>query len=217
MAHLDLRTLSNQVFDKIRDRIVSGELGPDLPIRQDAVAAEFGISKIPVREALGRLVSDGLVAALPYRGFVVRTLTRDEAEDVFDLRLKLEPDAAARAASRASPSAQAAADTAFAALDTALRGHAPDVGRRNREFHLALVRPSGRDVTVQTIERMLTLAERYVSVHLGPRGRSTRARREHKDLLDAWRAGRGAAVRKMTAQHITATLDDLRKQLPGTP
>jgi DNA-binding GntR family transcriptional regulator len=215
MALLDVRTLSNQVFEKVRDRILSGALAADAPIRQDALALELGVSKIPVREALSKLESDGLVASHPYRGFVVRPLSREEAEDVFDLRLKLEPDATALGARRADADAQAAAQAALAALDRALRAHAPDVGRRNREFHLALVRPAGRDVTVQTIERVLTLAERYVSVHLGPRGRSDRARREHQDLLEAWLKRRETTVRKKTEQHINATLRDLRAQLPA--
>ena len=213
MALLDVRTLSNQVFEKLRDRILSGELAADAPIRQDALASELGVSKIPVREALSKLESDGLVASHPYRGFVVRPLSHGEAEDVFDLRLKLEPEATALGAARADAEAQAVAEAALVALDRALRTHAADVGRRNREFHLALVRPSGRDITVQMIERTLTLAERYVSVHLGPRGRSDRARREHKALLDAWLGRREATVRKQTEQHINATLRDLRAQL----
>jgi DNA-binding GntR family transcriptional regulator len=215
MALLDVRTLSNQVFEKVRDRILSGALAADAPIRQDALANELGVSKIPLREALSKLESDGLVASHPYRGFVVRPLSRKEAEDVFDLRLKLEPAATALGAARADAEAQATAEAALAALDRALRAHAPDAGRRNREFHLALARPSGRDITVQMIERTLTLAERYVSVHLGPRGRSDRARREHQALLEAWLKRREAAVRKQTEQHINATLRDLRAQLPA--
>ena len=215
MALLDVRTLSNQVFEKVRDRILSGALAADAPIRQDALALELGVSKIPVREALSKLESHGLVASHPYRGFVVRTLSREEAEDVFDLRLKLEPDAAALGAQRANREAQAAAEAALAAFDRALRTRSDDVGRCNREFHLALVRPAGRDLTVQTIERVLTLAERYVSVHLGPRGRSDRARREHRSLLEAWLKRRETVVRSTTEQHINATLRDLRAQLPA--
>jgi DNA-binding GntR family transcriptional regulator len=215
MALLEVRTVSDRVFEALREKILRGDIAADSPIRQDTLAAELGVSKIPVREALSRLEAQGLVTSFPHRGYVVRPLTREEAEDVFDLRLKLEPDAAAMGSERATDTDREAARDAFAALDRALRTRSSDTGRRNREFHLSLIRPSGRDVAVETIERLLTLAERYVSVHLKPTGRPDRARREHEDLLEAWLTRRTKALRKLTEEHIVATLKDLRGQLRG--
>jgi DNA-binding GntR family transcriptional regulator len=216
MALVEVRTVSDRVFQALRDKILRGDIAPDAPVRQDALALELGVSKIPVREALTRLEAQGLVTSFPHRGYVVRPLTCDEAVDVFDLRFKLEPGAAALGAERANGTEHEEAREAFAALDKALRTRAGDTGRRNREFHLALVRPSGRSVAVETIERLLTLAERYVSIHLKPTGRPDRARREHGELLEAWLARRTKAVRKMTEDHITATLKDLSAQLRPT-
>lgn len=213
MALLEVRTVSDRVFEALREKILRGDIAADSPVRQDTLAAELGVSKIPVREALTRLEAQGLVSSFPHRGFVVRPLAREEADDVFDLRLKLEPDAAALGSERAAERDREAAREAFAALDKALRTRSSDTGRRNREFHLSLVRPCGRSVAVETIERLLTLAERYVSVHLKPTGRPDRARREHEALLDAWLARRTKAVRKMTKDHVTATLKDLNAQL----
>lgn len=215
MALLEVRTVSDRVFEALREKILRGEIAADSPVRQDTLAGELGVSKIPVREALTRLEAQGLVTSFPHRGFVVRPLTREEADDVFDLRLKLEPDAAALGAERATESDRAAVREAFAALDKALRTRAGDTGRRNREFHLSLARPCGRNVAIETIERLLTLAERYVSVHLKATGRPDRARREHEEMLEAWLARRTQAVRKMTKDHVTATLRDLKAQLNG--
>jgi DNA-binding GntR family transcriptional regulator len=213
MALLEVRTVSDRVFEALREKILRGDIAADSPVRQDTLAAELGVSKIPVREALTRLEAQGLVTSFPHRGFVVRPLTREEAEDVFDLRLKLEPDAAVLGAERASDTDREAAHDAFTALDKALRTRASDLGRRNREFHLSLIRPSGRDVAIETIERLLTLAERYVSVHLKPTGRPNRARHEHEELLETWLTRRTKALRKLTEDHIVATLKDLRGQL----
>jgi DNA-binding GntR family transcriptional regulator len=58
---LEIRTLSDRLVDVLRDYILSGGIEPDLPIRQDALAAELRVSKIPLREALARLEQDGLV------------------------------------------------------------------------------------------------------------------------------------------------------------
>lgn len=208
------RPLPDQVFIEARERILSGRLPADAPIRQDALALELGVSKIPLREALARLESEGLVVSHPNRGFIVRPLSRADAEDVFDLRLRIEPNACVLGALEADASAHEAALTAFAALDSALKNGLADVGRRNREFHLALVRPSGRAVTIETVDRLLALSERYVRVHLGEHRRLDRASHEHEALLQAWLECRTETVRREARAHIRATLVDLRAQLP---
>lgn len=208
------RLLPDQIFAEARERILSGRLPADTPIRQDALALELGVSKIPLREALARLESDGLVVSHPNRGFIVRPLSRADAEDVFDLRLRIEPNACVLGALEADGVAHEAARSAFAALDAALRNGLADVGRRNREFHLALVRPSGRGVTVETVDRLLALSERYVRVHLGEHRRLDRASHEHETLLIAWLERRTETVRREARAHIRATLIDLRGQLP---
>jgi DNA-binding GntR family transcriptional regulator len=208
------RPLPDQVFTEARERILSGRLPADAPIRQDALALELGVSKIPLREALARLESEGLVVSHPNRGFIVRPLSRADAEDVFDLRLRIEPNACVLGALEADGAAREAARTAFAALDAALKNGLADVGRRNREFHLALVRPSGRAVTIETVDRLLALSERYVRVHLGEHRRLYRASHEHETLLRAWLERRTETVRREARAHIRATLFDLRAQLP---
>lgn len=208
------RLLPDQLFAEARERILSGRLPADAPIRQDALALELGVSKIPLREALARLESEGLVVSHPNRGFIVRPLSRADAEDVFDLRLRIEPNACVLGSVGANEAARDAARAAFAALDSALRGGQADVGRRNREFHLALVRPSGRDVTIETVDRLLALSERYVRVHLGEHRRLDRASHEHETLLKAWLERRSETVRREARAHIRATLVDLRAQLP---
>jgi DNA-binding GntR family transcriptional regulator len=210
------RPLPDQIFTEARERILSGRLPADSPIRQDALAIELGVSKIPLREALARLESDGLVVSHPNRGFIVRPLSRADAEDVFDLRLRIEPNACVLGALGADQAAHDAARAAFAALDAALRNGLADIGRRNREFHLALVRPSGRGVTIETVDRLLALSERYVRVHLGEHRRLDRASHEHETVLCAWLERRTEVLRRETQAHIRATLIDLRAQLPRT-
>lgn len=210
------RLLPDQVFAEARERILSGHLPADTPIRQDALALELGVSKIPLREALARLESDGLVVSHPNRGFIVRPLSRADAEDVFDLRLRIEPNACVLGALGADQAARDAARAAFAALDAALRNGLADIGRRNREYHLALVRPSGRGVTIETVDRLLALSERYVRVHLGEHRRLDRAGHEHEALLQAWLERRTGTIRREARTHIRATLIDLRGQLPET-
>ena len=163
-------------------------------MRQDTLAAELGVSKIPLREALGRLEHDGLVALNPRRGYEVSPLLREVAEDVFDLRLRIEPAAAALASRLAGPDEREAARAALDALDSAIAAGHASAPELNRVFHLTLVRPAGRPLTTQLVERLHVLAERYVRAHLEPEGRPQRARNEHRDLFDAWAAGRPHSV-----------------------
>jgi len=207
------RALPDVIYEDVRGRIVSGALQPGSPVRQDTLAAELGVSKIPLREALARLERDGLVVSHRNRGFEVRGLSAEEAEEVFDLRLKLEPSATAFACRVATAGDRTAAQQALEALDHALEIGGPEVSDRNRDFHLALVRPGGRDLTTQLVERLHSLAERYVQAHLEPQGRTARARAEHHDLYDAWRSGRPHSVETLVRSHISGALDDLRRQL----
>lgn len=204
---MTLRPDPDQVVDLIRSRIVAGEIEPDQAVRQDALAAELGISKIPLREALCRLEQDGLLRSIANRGFFVAPMTRADAEEIFALRLKLEPDAVALAARLANDAQRRAAKAALTALNKSSSAPA------NRLFHLSLIQPSGRALTVGIIERLQILAERYVRKHLEPAGRRARAKKEHDALLAAWLTRDGALVAKLTRAHIEATLNDLAEQL----
>ena len=211
------RTLADQAFEVIRERILSARIPPLAPIRQDALAEDLGISKIPLREALARLEQHGLLRSYANRGFFVPALTTTEAEEVFALRLKIEPEAAARASLDATDAERDAATAALDALDAMLATDPRGAVLLNRAFHLALVRPGGREVTTQLVERLHVLAERYVHKHLEPAGRNTRAQHEHRELLQAWLARDVERVTRQLAQHITTTLDDLRAQLHDAP
>lgn len=208
-----VRTLSDQTYELVRKRILLGQMGPGTPVRQDTIAEELGVSKIPLREALSRLEQDGLLSSYPNRGYVVRPLSVDEAHEVFDLRLKLEPSATAAGAKKATAEDQAQVKAALAALETAQQGAPGDHVSMNRAFHMAMIRPAGGLVTYQLLERLQVLAERYVRVHLEPFGREARATEEHRELLDVWLKGDAAKIEAMTAQHIRGTMKDLQQQL----
>ncbi len=207
-----VQTLSEQIFSLVRDRIISGKIPVDAAIRQDALAAELGVSKIPLREALARLETEGLLLSQANRGFFVRPLTYDEVEEVYALRLKLEPDAVGMAAGRAKDADRRAAHDALVALDHAATSDKALVGRLNRAFHMSLVRPLRQQITIQIIERLNIISERYVGKHLEPAGRDDRANKEHTGMYQLWAAGKSDEVAAMMSEHIASTLDDLRKQ-----
>lgn len=205
-----VQSMTSQLIVRFRDRILSGAFPPGAALRQDILAAEFGISKIPVREALVQLQSEGLVDIYPNRGFQVRPLSENELDEVFKLRLQMEPAAAAAGAKLASAAEQAAAKDALEQLNGALAaGEFSISGRLNREFHLLLLVPRLQPVAADILGRLHTLAQRYVQAHLRPEGRVKRAMREHAALLRAWRSDNSAEVRRLMRSHIESTRDDL--------
>jgi DNA-binding GntR family transcriptional regulator len=208
-----VRNLSEQLVEVIRERILTGEVPSDLPIRQDALAAELGVSKIPLREAFARLEQEGLLRSKANRGYFVRSLSTDEAEEVYALRLKLEPATAALAAQSATDEERKLASDTLETLDRVTNAHGEGVGAFNRAFHLALLRPSRQAVTTNILERLHVLSERYVRKHLEPLGRDERANEEHLKLFQAWLARDAKSVEKLMRSHIAQTLEDLRRQL----
>jgi len=210
---LEIRTLSDRLVEVLRDYILSGAIESDDPIRQDALASELRVSKIPLREALARLEQDGLVHSQPNRGFFVRAMSPEEAEEIYALRLQLEPDAAAQASLVATEADHERARHTLALFDADAVAQKPTVGAANRAFHLALVQPCGRRLTTDIVARLHILADRYVRKHLEPKGRVLRAEAEHHEMLDAWVKRKDARVRKLITEHLEHTLGDLRSAL----
>lgn len=210
-----VRSLSEQLVELLRERIFTGRVAIDKAIPQASLATELGVSTIPVREALAKLEQEGLVRSQANRGFFVSTPSAEEAEEVYLLRLKLEPDAAALAASRASEKDRQLAKETLDALYRVTDEHGEGVGGLHRAFHLALIRPSGQLITTNMIERLHILSERYVRKHLEPLGRDDRANEEHRQLLAAWLDRDTERVSAVMRVHIELTLDDLRRQLPA--
>jgi DNA-binding GntR family transcriptional regulator len=209
-----VQSMTSQLIVRFRDRILSGTYAPGSALRQDSLAAEFGTSKIPVREALVQLQSEGLVDIFPNRGFQVRPLAGEELDEVFRLRLQIEPTAVALGAKLADAADHEAARSALEQLNGATAaGEFTSSGRLNRAFHLLLIVPRLQPVAAEILSRLHTLAQRYVQAHLRPEGRAKRATREHAALLKAWRLGKSKEARALMHLHIKSTREDLKGRL----
>jgi DNA-binding GntR family transcriptional regulator len=205
-----VQSMTSQLIVRFRERILAGTYAPGSALRQDTLASEFGTSKIPVREALVQLQSEGLVDIFPNRGFQVRPLAASELDEIFSLRLQIEPLAVARGAKLATPADQAAAHEALDQLNAALAAEEfSSSGQLNRKFHLLLIVPRLQPVAADVLGRLHTLAQRYVQAHLGPKGRVKRAMREHAALLKFWCLRDTRQARGLIHSHIASTRDDL--------
>ncbi|MBS0420458.1 MAG: GntR family transcriptional regulator [Proteobacteria bacterium] len=209
--------MSGQITARIREKILTGVYPPGSALLQDVIAAEFGVSKIPVREALVQLRAEGLVDVFAHRGFQVRPLSSTEVDEVFHLRLQIEPLAVAEGCRRSEDQDRDATRLAFGNLNDALSaGELYESGDLNRAFHIALIVPRLQPIAAEILSRLHTLSQRYVRMHLLPPGRVGRATQEHTGLFEAWVTGDIDEVKRLTSAHIEKTRDDLAQLLKAS-
>src|ERR1700712_3651377 len=131
------RSLSpQQLSSAIRQQVLTGELQPGQRLTEEALAADFGTSRIPVREALRLLEGEGFVRVQPYYGTFVVELSDEEAADLLEIRGVLEPLAARRAAIRCTPDLlEAMQDTVTAGVEAAEAGRLAELPALNSRLH----------------------------------------------------------------------------------
>lgn len=197
------RTVSAAVAEALRQRILSGNLAPGFQLRQDALAEEFGISRIPIREALLQLEAGGLVKIVPHRGAVVSGLSVEEIEDVFQLRVSLEPQLLILSARHLTQEdfaeLRALRDEYSAALAA---GQVEHWGELNRRFHLGLLRHAGRPRSLAIVAGLLQDCDRPTRLQLSVTGDVARADMEHTTILDLCEAGEIVAAANLLRIHV---------------
>lgn len=212
------RTLSSAIAEQLRQGILSGTHAAGSQLRQDALAAQYGVSRIPVREALFQLEAEGLVQIAPHKGAIVSTFSRAEVDDVFDLRVLLEP----RLLRSSAPLLSEADYTDIAQLDAAFASAIAqqDIahwGELNARFHQALYRHAPQPRTLTIVTQLLQTSERYTRVQMNRASALPRAEREHRKLLQLCRSGQVDAACAYLVDHIEAVRKDLHRLLNPTP
>lgn len=200
--------------DELRRRILAGEFPEGHALRQDALADELGVSRIPIREAFRQLAAEGLVVIHPHRGAVVSLLSPDEIAELFDLRALLEPDLIRRAVPRQTGVDWAEAERVLADYAGAIERHDVNAwGELNTEYHLALYRPAGRPQTLAVVRMLLANTDRYTRLQLALAGGTTRAKIEHAELLRLCRAGAADDAARLARRHVLGVKRDLLRLL----
>jgi DNA-binding GntR family transcriptional regulator len=204
------KTMAAAVADSLRQRILNGELPPGVQLRQDALAEQFGISRIPVREALLQLEANNLVKIMPHRGAVVTGVSLEELEDIFQLRGQLEPQLLVVSAMHLTPAdIQALRAVASAYSDTLAGGEVLRWGELNRRFHLDLLRHAQRPRSLSILSGLLQDCDRPTRLQLSTADDMARAEQEHGrilDLCEARRIDEAAAALRAHVEHVGAAL-----------
>ena len=199
VSPLRRRRLVDDATQALREAILGGQLGAGARLRQIDLAGQLGISRTPIREALGRLQQEGLVDLLPGGGVRVAVLNLGEAVELYDLREVLDGLAARLAATRATPQSRARLGKSLARMARCLaRGRAS--GNARLQGLSAVVR-----LSIQRFHPLLLRTEH----------RLEDAYREHRGIYEAIAAGDGEAAERLARAHIANAKAIVLKVMQG--
>ena len=199
---LHVRTKAEAVYQELRARILDGSIEPASTLNQEALAAMLGLSITPLREALRRLEAEGLVRLEAHRTMTVTPLTRRELNELYAVRLRLDPFAAALAAKNATDEQL-----------TEIEGIARRRGERtpqailqlNRVFHRTVYSASGNLVLIGVLDQLWNRTDRYRLIVLHDRIHERAAGEEHREIATALKARDAERVEDLVQQHVEKT------------
>ena len=209
----NIGTAVDAVYEVLRRSILDGELPPGHRLRSDVLANELKVSRTPVREALRKLETEGLVDA-SRSGLVVRQSSEEDLVEIFYLREALEGMAARLAAENATRAEIDELQALFEDMEAvAARGDIALVRKLTGEFHLLVCRASHNKRLIQSLQGLLDHVRQAQSSTLYMPGRPADALKEHRALLRAIEKRDPDLAETLARQHRRKTLDLRRKML----
>jgi DNA-binding GntR family transcriptional regulator len=184
------QTVSEDVYQTLKKDILTCRHSPGAVLRENQLAAEYGSSRVPVREACSRLQQEGLLEVVPYKGYFVSQVSLKDIADYFDLRLLLETHALGQAFRR-SPDADLSTLEDLASHEYKYRDRATyfEFLEHNRQFHVALADLSGNAKLARIISQVLEQMQRFFFLGLDLGDFGPEMREEHELLTRALLAG----------------------------
>jgi DNA-binding GntR family transcriptional regulator len=197
------QTAATAVADSLRAAIQSGALHDGVELNQVALAEHFGISRVPVREAMRALEAEGWITALPHRRAIVQALSPARVAETFEVRALLEAHLLEKSAAAMSPAHLENLSALSHAMDK-MTDHSEWVAA-NRHWHQLLLEPSGSQMTLELVAQLTSQVERYMNQRGENVERESEAGREHQDILRALAANEVALARALLTAHIGHT------------
>ncbi|KVC48633.1 GntR family transcriptional regulator [Burkholderia diffusa] len=197
-ARLD--STADAVAASLREMIINGELQAGERLVERDLAERFGISRIPMREAIQRLEREGLLDIFRNRGAVVRMLSASDVQEIYDMRTLLEGDAIYRSVKRLDDETLARAELVHRLLG---ESNVPRrQGELNREFHALLYSCCGNERQLKAIAELRSQVERYERLQATLLADTPSFQIEHEEILQACRDRNARGARAMTVAHL---------------
>lgn len=196
-------SLREQVAEALRAAVISGKMQPGEIYSAPFLAAEFGVSATPVREAMLDLVKQGMVEVVRNKGFQVKDVSERELDELTEIRLLLEPPSAITAARVATADdVERLRPLAQATVDAAASGDVLSHIEADRAFHEELLRLAGNRLLVGIVSDLRARTRLYGLAELARRGKLTSTASEHLVMCDHLAAGDASALEALIRQHI---------------
>jgi DNA-binding GntR family transcriptional regulator len=208
------RTLTQGVVRELREQLLSGKIKGGEPLKQEKIAREFGVSRIPVREALLQLGAEGLIVFKPHKGAVANEFSIEEANELFHLRALLEVDLLSSAFSELSKAVLRQAEEALVRYEYAIEKttEVDTWSELNWTFHRILYEPAKLPRTMLIVRNLHTSTDRYQRVYLRSAGIGN-ALIEHRAILNLCLSRKKAAALKSLEDHILSVHGSVREIL----
>ncbi|MEL6318001.1 MAG: GntR family transcriptional regulator [Pseudomonadota bacterium] len=214
-APIAVRTLHDELVDRLRSLIVDGTLAPGMKVNEQMLCDQFGVSRTPLREALRSLAGEGLIVQTPRRGAMVAPITRADLEEAFPIVGALEALAGELAAPNFTDADLIAADALQTRLEAAHADGDLAAHRAANEATHALILKVAANPTLERLIRGLdarvSRARRMANLSAERWGQAVT---EHREILEAMRARDGAWLGAALKRHLANKLSALRDHLP---
>lgn len=195
--------ISDRLRQSIEDEIAMGKLLPGCRLDEAELAVRFGVSRTPIREALGLLIGEGVVEARPRRGTVVADVSPQRLVEMFEVMAELETMCGQLAARRMTEQEFIAIETAHEACRAAAEAKDPDTYfYANERFHYALYAASHNTFLCEQSASLQRRLRPYRRLQLRVRNRTSRSFDEHQAIVDALREGDATAVGGCIRSHV---------------
>ena len=216
--------LSEIAFRAIRQKILRGEIVPGEKLRIEVLQREHALSSSPLREALNRLVAEGLVTSDDHRGFRAASMSVADLNDITSYRLVIEPTALSQSVANGSDEWEGNVVAAFHRLervDAKLAQNQNQMNdewtQRHKDFHMALVAAASSTRIVAACSSLFDQAERYRRFSLMNRTKPRNTTDEHKRLMEAAIGRQPELAAALLKEHIQLTAQNVMEiQLPKT-
>ena len=209
LVRIERETVQERVYAALRDRLMRGGFEPGQKLKIGELAAAFGTSAMPVREALNRLAAERAIESMPNRSVRVPALSKDALQDLMETRFAVEGLAVARAALNMTASTLETLRTLIDAQSETDAEHVSEASaEQNRAFHFAIYRKSGSSVLLPIIESLWLQFGPYLRV-ASERfdGREGRGTNFHVEIVDALARGDGDTAREALEADIGRAFD----------
>jgi DNA-binding GntR family transcriptional regulator len=204
-------TASTRIADQLRASILIGEIEPGARLSQVRLAETFGVSRIPVREALQLLAAEGLVVPTSGATAVVTGMSVPELQELYEMREAIEPVATQIAVPNVG---RAEILQMRRELETMSSSSDPQTWlTANTEFHATVYNKADRPRMVRTVEQLRKLTDRYLHLHLEVIGNTEHLHSEHTQILQAVEDGDAALAGALTRVHLATSHDFILQYL----